>query len=130
MTHIGDIVLNIFMFASVYTQVFLLVTFLEHRQKFSIRKAGVKLAVYPAVTIIIPCWNEEQTVARTVKSVLGLDYPKERLEIFIVDDGSTDNTWQEILKWKDHPNIDIFRKENGGKHTALNLGLLHVKTEF
>ena len=130
MTHIGDIIFNVFMFASVYAQVFLLVTFLENRNKFNIRKAGVKLAAYPDVTIIIPCWNEEKTIGRTVGSVLGLDYPRKRIQIIIVDDGSTDGTWREIEKWQGHENIRTFRKENGGKHTALNLGLEHVRTEF
>lgn len=130
MTHLGDIIFNICIFASVYIQVFLLVTFLENKHKFVIRKEGLKLARYPLITIIIPCWNEEKTVARTVASILGLNYPQENIKILLVDDGSTDNTWNEILKFKDRKNVKVLRKENGGKYTALNLGLQHADTEF
>ena len=48
----------------------------------------------------------------------------------VVDDGSTDNTWQEISKYKDHPQIQILQKENGGKHTAVNYGIENTTTEF
>ncbi len=130
MTSIGDIIFNTLLFLSVYAQVFFLVTFLEHRKKFAIRQKPVKLSRHPEVTIIIPCWNEEKTVARTANSVLGLHYPQSQIKIILVDDGSTDNTWQEILKFRGYKNIKIFRKKNGGKHTALNLGLQHVDTEF
>ncbi|MEK7140366.1 MAG: glycosyltransferase, partial [Patescibacteria group bacterium] len=49
---------------------------------------------------------------------------------FLVDDGSTDGTWQAIKKFDKYSHIKIFRKENGGKHTALNLGLAHSETDF
>jgi cellulose synthase/poly-beta-1,6-N-acetylglucosamine synthase-like glycosyltransferase len=50
--------------------------------------------------------------------------------VFLIDDGSTDGTWNAILKYSGYPNIKVFHKENGGKHTALNLGLEHVETEL
>ena len=42
--------------------------------------------------MLVPCFNEEQTLAQTVESLLALDYPKDKLEIIIVDDGSLDRT--------------------------------------
>ena len=100
---------------SVYAQVFFFVTFLENRKKIIVRKGKIKLANYPAVTVVVPCWNEERTVYRTVQSLLRLNYPKDKLQIFLIDDGSTDSTWAILNKFAKYPNIQIFRKENGGK---------------
>jgi len=130
MSSISNIIFYIFIFSTVYAQVFLLVTFLENRKKIVIRKGSVKLSSYPAVTIVVPCWNEETTVEKTVDSLLALNYPKDKLKIFLIDDGSTDSTWGIISKFENYPNIKTFRKENGGKFTALNLGLENLKTDF
>jgi cellulose synthase/poly-beta-1,6-N-acetylglucosamine synthase-like glycosyltransferase len=130
MTGISDIILYILVFLSVYVQVFFLITFLENRKRIVTRSGATVLSDYPAVTITIPCWNEEETVAKTVNSLLGVNYPKDKLKVFLIDDGSTDTTWQEIKKFESHPNVEIFQKKNGGKHTALNLGLEKSSTEF
>jgi cellulose synthase/poly-beta-1,6-N-acetylglucosamine synthase-like glycosyltransferase len=111
-------------------QVFFFVTFLENRKKIVTRNGKINLQSYPAVTITVPCWNEEKTVFKTVQSILNLNYPKDKLNIFLVDDGSTDDTWNEIKKFEGHSNIKIFRKKNGGKHTALNFALENTKTDF
>lgn len=86
---------------------------------------------YPTVTIIVPCYNEEKTVSLTVDSLLGLEYPADKLSIFVVDDGSRDSTWDVLQKnYNSHSQITLFKKENGGKHTALNLGIKHATSEF
>ncbi len=109
---------------------FFLITFLENRKKISNRKGKIELKEYKGVTIIVPCWNEESTVESTVNSILNLNYPKDKLKLIIVDDGSTDNTWSVIKKFENIEGIKILHKENGGKHTALNLALEHVDTEY
>ncbi len=124
------IVIYIFSFLAVYVQVFFLVTFIEKRREINIRREDIELPEYPTVTVIVPCYNEERTVDVTVESLLSLNYPKDKLHIVVVDDGSKDGTWNQIQKYKDHPQIEIIHKENGGKHTALNLGLDHAHSEF
>lgn len=130
MTSILDTIFYILVFLSVYVQVFFFVTFLENRKKIFIRNGGIKLQSYPAVTITVPCWNEEETIDKTVQSLLNLNYPKDKIQIFLVDDGSTDNTLKVLNKFKEFINIKIFSKENGGKYTALNLGLENCTTDF
>ncbi|KKP86019.1 MAG: Glycosyltransferase involved in cell wall biogenesis [Candidatus Nomurabacteria bacterium GW2011_GWA1_35_8] len=130
MASISNIVFYVLTFLSVYVQVFFLITFLENRKKIITRNGTIKLAKYPKVTVIVPCWDEEKTIYKTVRSLLDLNYPKDKLKIFLIDDGSTDGTWNAILKFSKHPNVKIFHKENGGKYTALNLGLEHVETDF
>jgi len=117
-------------FLSVYVQVFFLITFLEKRKNILIRTDSIELDEYLGVTIIVPCYNEEKTINVTIDSLLHLDYPKEKLQIFIIDDGSKDNTWNVIQKFTKYENIKVFHKQNGGKYTALNLGLEKVETPF
>lgn len=130
MVSVFGAIFYILTFLSVYVQVFFLVTFLENRKKIVTRKGKIKLANYPAVTIIVPCWNEENTIYKTVNSLLNMNYPQDKLHIFLIDDGSTDNTWEVIKTFQNYPNIQTFHKENGGKHTALNLGIDNLKTDF
>ncbi|MCX6752271.1 MAG: glycosyltransferase [Candidatus Nomurabacteria bacterium] len=130
MASIPDIMFFVVTFLAIYIQIFFLVTFMDNRNKLVTRRGQTKLASYPAVTVIVPCWNEETTIFATIKSLLALNYPKDKVNIILIDDGSTDNTWEVIKKFVGHSNIKIFHKENGGKHTALNFGLLHTNTEF
>ncbi len=117
-------------FLSIYVQVFFLVTFLEKKKHLKYSPPDLKLKYYPEVTIAIPCYNEEKTIDKTILSLLELNYPKDKLFIFAIDDGSTDNTWAKIKEFEKYPNVKVFQKKNGGKHTALNLALLHTTSEF
>lgn len=130
MFSVSTAVFYIFIFLSTYAQVFFLFTFLENRKKIITRAGQIKLKNYNAVTIIVPAFNEENTISKTVHSLLDLNYSKDKVKIFLVDDGSTDGTWDIIQKFVTYPNIKVFRKENGGKYTALNLGLQHLETDF
>lgn len=116
-----EIAIYPFLFAAIYFQAFLLVTFLS-KPAVAMRKRPVSLKT-PTVAIIVPCWNEESTVKGTADSLLALDYPKERLRIMLVNDGSTDNTKQIMNAYQNHPQVTVIHKENGGKHTAINLGI-------
>ncbi|MEI8062335.1 MAG: glycosyltransferase [bacterium] len=125
-------IIYMFMFFLVYYQVFILLTFFEHKHEF--KKYPTNRALtdqeLPAVTILVPIFNEEKTVDKTIASLLSLNYPKDKLQITIVDDGSTDNTWNIVQKYKNVSNIALHKKENGGKFTALNYGIENCITDF
>ena len=84
----------LFLFFALYVEVFLLIGFLS--------KGGIKVinesrtpepvapADLPRVAIFVPSYNEEKTVAQTITSLLSLDYPHDKLEIIVIDDGSKD----------------------------------------
>ena len=99
MALISSIIFYTLVFLVVYVQVFFLVTFLENRKKIVTRKGSITLPHYPGVSIIVPAWNEEATVYKTVRSILALHYPKDKLKILLVDDGSTDGTWNVMQKF-------------------------------
>ena len=84
---------------------------------------------YPDVSLIIPCYNEEQNVAQAIENAFLQDYPG-NMEIIVVDDGSRDNTLavSRILSEKTiDRNIFTLHKSNGGKASALNYGLQRAK---
>jgi len=129
---IQSTLIYISLFIATYFEVFLMITLFEHSTK--LRKENAVMnddpINYLSTTIIVPCFNEQKTVEGTVNSLLAMNYPSEKLHITIVDDGSTDNTWQYIQKFRNHPQIKIFKKKNGGKYTALNYGIKRANTDI
>jgi len=124
-----EVTLLSIIFVSLFFQVFLLVTFFEKKTSRSSKNKD-KNAATPAVCIVVPVWNEEKTIAGTLTSLLNLNYPKNKLEIFVVDDGSTDKTLSIAETFAHESQIRVHSKENGGKHTAVNYGIEHTKAEL
>lgn len=81
----------------------------------------------PAVTILIPAYNSERTVGKAVESCLALRYPKDRLRIIAIDDGSTDGTLRELRRYSGKIGITRMRR-NSGKAAALNRAIPRVRT--
>ncbi|MDO8552280.1 MAG: glycosyltransferase [bacterium] len=126
----GDGVVYTLLFISLYFEVFLLVTFLEKRAgrtaTVPVKNPSSKL---PSVCIVVPCFNEENTLALTMQSIFALRYPRDLLETIIVDDGSTDGTLA-VAKKFERNGVRVLQKENGGKFTALNLALENSDAEI
>ena len=82
------------------------------------------------ITILTPAYNRSDLIKRTYQSLLR--QTSKNFEWIVVDDGSTDSTKQVIEKFKKEKKINIryIYKENGGKHTALNVGIPYAKGEF
>lgn len=96
----------------------------------------------PGVSIIIPCFNEEEWIERTIRCCVDQDYPVDKLEVIIVNDCSTDNSQAVILKmlaalYQEAPRYltrerikYIEPKTNRGKREALALGARHATHEL
>lgn len=128
-----DLIYTIFLFIAIYIQVFFLILFFEHKDditKGDLKDEAFNLEDYPTITFLIPCWNEQDTVKKTIESVLSLEYPKHKFHIIAIDDGSKDNTWQILQEYQGHPQVTVLTKENGGKHSALNHALTFVTSEL
>lgn len=119
------------LFLALFFEVFLLVTFLERRngRRLSVMEPA-RAAFVPSVAIIVPCFNEEKTIAGTLESLLALTYPHDKLEIIVVDDGSRDNSLAIAKRYEQDSRIRVFHKENGGKHTAMNYALEHTNADL
>lgn len=75
----------------------------------------------PLVSVIVPAFNEAKVIVRTIESLLASDYPN--FEIIVVDDGSTDGTFELCKETFDRESkVSVYQKENGGKAEALNFG--------
>lgn len=83
----------------------------------------------PLITVIVPVYNIMEYLPRCVDSICGQTY--EKLEILLVDDGSTDGTGAlcDELAAKD-ARIHVFHQQNGGSSSARNLGLDHASGEY
>ncbi|HVB19667.1 MAG TPA: glycosyltransferase [Candidatus Paceibacterota bacterium] len=117
-----------FLFLAIFFESFILVTLLSKPARAA--RTRTSNATIPSVAVIVPCYNEATTVAATCESLLALDYPKEKLEIILVDDGSTDGTPEAMAHFASHPQVRLIRKENGGKHTALNVGIATTNADI
>jgi cellulose synthase/poly-beta-1,6-N-acetylglucosamine synthase-like glycosyltransferase/peptidoglycan/xylan/chitin deacetylase (PgdA/CDA1 family)/spore germination protein YaaH len=97
-----------------------------------IKKMAPKLEDCPRVAVLIPAYNEEKVIERTIRSVLNSSYRNVR--IIVIDDGSKDRTAevaratfrQEIAQGK----LLVLQKSNAGKAAAANFGLAHVQEEI
>lgn len=84
---------------------------------------------YPSISVLIPAYNEEGYVGRTIQSLLNADYPRSKFEIIVIDDGSTDGTLAEAHAFSSDV-VTVLSKKNGGKYSALNYGLLFADSEI
>ncbi|MCL5010807.1 MAG: glycosyltransferase [Patescibacteria group bacterium] len=116
-------------FLALYYGAFVFLTFFENKNR--IYRPSVKRRVFPFLTVILPCFNEEENIDAVLGSLCVSDYPKDKLEIIVVDDGSTDSTLAKARAFQENcPFVRVFHKENGGKYTALNLGIQNARGDF
>ena len=84
----------------------------------------------PTVSIVVPAFNESRGIQGTIRSALAIDYPAEKLDIIVVDDGSRDNTY-ELAAALASDRVHVYRLEqNRGKGHAMNYGISKSKGEI
>ena len=80
----------------------------------------------PEVTMVVPCYNEACVLQQKIENTYGLDYPKHKLQIAFITDGSTDNSLEILAQY---PGIKTFHiSRRGGKTAAENRAIRFVKT--
>jgi len=99
------------------------------------RRADSWASEYPTCTLLIPAHNEEKVIARTLEAMLALRYPRERLRIIVIDDGSSDATKAIVERFASADSrvelFDVPQGEGGrGKSRALNLALERVSSDL
>lgn len=101
------------------------------------REKEKTLIRFPYISILVPAHNESKVIARTVQSLLNLDYPHDHYEIIVINDNSSDDS-REILAdiSKRHPNraLSVIHTDSilggKGKSNALNIGFAQSRGEY
>lgn len=85
---------------------------------------------WPTVSISVPAYNEEAQIEELIKSLLALDYPRDKLQVLIVSDASADRTDEIVRSYADR-GIELLRlEERGGKTKAENAAAEHLTGEI
>ncbi len=109
-------------------------SYLEHLESISMEmpeRSNKNDAALPFITLVVPAYNEGKVIKQAINSLLKLDYPN--YEILVVDDGSTDDTYEaalEIARFSDRVPVRVITKPNGGKSDALNVGMANANGSF
>lgn len=92
---------------------------IQHERRF--------LTAHPSICVVIPAYNEEKVIKKTIDSVLSSRYSK--LEILVIDDGSSDDTSGVVTRAYDKDEVKLIRVPNAGKASALNTGISHTNAD-
>lgn len=128
-THLFFAIFLVFMIISTIRLIILgTLSFLQRKREKSIVYNN-QVDNYPLVSIIVPAYNEEINIVGSLNNLLKCDYPN--FNIFFVDDGSKDKTWEIVAKeFSNNTKIKLLTKANGGKASALNYGISGTDAEY
>jgi cellulose synthase/poly-beta-1,6-N-acetylglucosamine synthase-like glycosyltransferase len=113
-------------FAVLYFTVYMLLIFLRNRSRIH---SSPRADFEPTVSVVLPAYNEEKNIGRAIRSVLAADYPKDKLEVIVVDDESTDRTAEIVREFGKRVKL-LHKKNEGCKAYALNYGIARAKGEI
>lgn len=86
--------------------------------------------VSPIFSVIIPTYNRPQQLTTCLAAVAGLEYPRDRFEVIVVDDGGEAALNEVVAKFNDRLNLTLLRQENAGPATARNIGAKKAQGRF
>lgn len=124
-----DIIFFFYIFVGLYMLSLFIFIYLHSRGKFFLYPEG-KLE---PVSIIVPCYNAEKNIGKTIDSLLSLDYPRDLIEIIVVDDKSTDSSVDVVNKYvKKYDNVRLIvnKRNSGGAAEPTNLGIKAAKYKY
>lgn len=121
------ILVHVVWILSIYFVIVFILVLLKNKDKLYEFPALGKRKL-PKVSIIVPAYNEEETIANSIESLKSIDYPENLYEIIIVNDGSKDDTSRVVLRHMDDKRaVLIDNKKNKGKAACLNQGISIAK---
>jgi len=96
-----------------------------------VRRRPVRRApIEPSISVLVPAYNEVEVIAATLGALLAQDYPKDKLQILVVSDCSSDGTDDVVRSFADR-GVELLRQaERGGKALGLNAAVRHARGEL
>lgn len=124
-----DIVFFFYTFVGLYMSSLLFFIYFHSRKTiFSYPKGKPE-----PVSIVVPCYNEAESIGETIESLLNLNYPKDMIEIIVVDDLSKDNSVEVVKKYvKKYSNVRLIvnKRNSGGAAEPRNIGIRAAKYDY
>ncbi|PLW79511.1 hypothetical protein C0585_07385 [Candidatus Woesearchaeota archaeon] len=118
---------TVFVYTVWFLSTYFVITFLLHLIKYKkklFEEPKELTKNFPKVSILVPSYNEEKTIKATILSLKKIDYPKSKVEILIINDGSKDRTAKIAAKYHDGKHIIFVDNiKNKGKAACLNQGI-------
>jgi len=124
-----EIIFYIYIFISLYMLSLMTIIYFQGRKElFSYPQGRAE-----PVSIVVPCYNEGESIGKSIEALLSLDWPKEMLEIIVVDDKSTDNSAEIVRKYvKKYRNVTLIvnKRNSGGAAEPTNIGVKAAKYNY
>jgi biofilm PGA synthesis N-glycosyltransferase PgaC len=97
-----------------------------------LKKKEINIEFYPTVAVLIPAYRSENTIKKCLESVAAQDYPKDRIEIFVIGNGEKDGSFDIFNQFHlEHPEIKIWWHHSPkGKSKALNKGVYGTTASY
>ena len=117
-----------YIFTTLYVTTLILMVFLKNKQDY-FKEAPSDYC--PSLSVLIPAYNEEKTILKTLDAVLKSEYPREKFEVIVINDGSTDSTEEKVKSYlRKYKELRLFSKENSGKADSMNQAVKIAKGDF
>lgn len=121
-----DVYMSLLWFYTISMTIFIIFNYIYESKYKPIPDIGYR----PTVSVIIPAKNEEDSICKTINAILDSNYPPEKLDVIVVDDGSTDNTASEVEAIESNRITFIKHEKNQGKRVAFASGFKVAKGEI
>ncbi|MEK6895132.1 MAG: glycosyltransferase family 2 protein [Nanoarchaeota archaeon] len=126
MVEIITFVIYLSIYIGLVASTFYILSYLDYSKK---SRKFFSESELPSVSVLIPAYNEEKSIAKTIESILKIDYPKEKIEIIVINNNSKDKTL-EVAKKYEKFGVKVYTEKKQGKGCALNLGISKAHGEI
>jgi cellulose synthase/poly-beta-1,6-N-acetylglucosamine synthase-like glycosyltransferase len=119
-----------YIFLGLYVLILTILMYLQSRKNFYYYP---KMKKFENVSIVMPCFNEGESIGKAIEHLLRLNWPKDKFEIIVVDDKSTDNSADVVRKYeKKYNNVRLIvnRRNSGGAAEPTNIGIKNAKYDY
>lgn len=124
-----DVVFFFYIFVGLYMLSLFVFIYMQNRKEIFEHPLGKP----EPVTIVMPCYNEGEHIGEAIESMLKLDYPKDMIEIIVVDDKSRDNSAEIVRRYtKKYKNVRLIvnKRNSGGAAEPTNIGIMAAKHDY
>lgn len=127
--NVVDFIFFFYSFIALYMLALMITVYVPHRKEMFYYPKGTP----EPVSIVMPCYNESDSIGNAIENLLSLDYPKDMIEIIVVDDKSKDNSVEIIKKYvKKYNNVKLIvnKRNSGGAAEPTNIGIKAAKYDY